>query len=125
MIYFEYFGDVLRAKGKERGMKVEKPLEIQTVDASKIEQYTKEYKHQGFQLIVFIIFDSNRDGYYQKIKQFSELSFGILTQCVRSRNVVNKNLKSVADNIILKVINVGYLISLTQSQLRNIIICFR
>ncbi|XP_072745126.1 protein argonaute-3 [Anoplolepis gracilipes] len=97
------FVQSLKQGGKDVGMHIEDPLvpyrSLRSRNTAEITEYFRSKK--DLKLIIVIIPDRT-DTTYGKVKQITELSLGILTQCIKYRTM-KKNSFSAVKNILLKI----------------------
>ncbi|XP_011135141.1 protein argonaute-2 isoform X2 [Harpegnathos saltator] len=96
------FVQILQDQANIVGMRIGKPqlpyLKVRPVPFE-IEKLFMEKKNLK---LIFVILPNHTDAVYGKVKKISELRVGVLTQCVKIKNVYSTN-SSTAHNILLKV----------------------
>ncbi|XP_026825457.1 protein argonaute-2 isoform X2 [Ooceraea biroi] len=101
------FSEALQSNARGLGMSINQPLT--PFKTLRIDERTRNYdeiKHyfnscKKLKLVIVVISDRT-DTIYSKVKQITELEIGVLTQCVKLRNVEKCNPATVK-NILLKI----------------------
>lgn len=97
MIYFQ----VLR-QSRNVNVGLEPKADIrQFKDERNLDEHFKDLKSKQFDLVFVVI--PSRGATYDFIKQKAELTYGILTQCIKQNNFERRLSAQLVDNVLLKV----------------------
>lgn len=91
---------VLKRIGGNMGMRVSRPLCVDSCDSRDISQVLERMKSRGIVLVVVIL---GQQASYAAVKEAAEVKLGILTQCMKEFNFTTKCTDSLIANLCLKI----------------------